>query len=201
MGFHGLSWKLHGIYGISLEFYGIFMGLWILEQSNKSIISSNEGIYNQEWPWISLIKQCSGRPTLSILQQVSAQFLAYIPISVRYIRYRLQIHASHMYIYIIIYLHTSMYHLSHKLNSIRTSPGPRGSYSVKSPTWATGPATYFPNDYHSSFVMVMMMMVMMMTTTTIIVCLYHLWLTIWLLVVMMMMMLFFNTTTKTNYSS
>ena len=93
-----------------------------------------------------------------------------------------------------------MYHLSHKLNSIRTSPGPRGSYSVKSPTWATGPATYFPNDYHSSFVMVMMMMVMMMmmTTTTIIVCLYHLWLTIWLLVVMMMMMLFFNTTTKTN---
>jgi hypothetical protein len=200
MDFHG---NCMGFYGISLEFYGIFMGLWILEQSNKSIISSNEGIYNQEWPWISLIKQCSGRPTLSILQQVSAQFLAYIPISVRYIRYRLQIHASHIYIYIIIYLHTSMYHLSHKLNSIRTSPGPRGSYSVKSPTWATGPATYFPNDYHSSFVMVMMMMVMMMmmTTTTTIVCLYHLWLTIWLLVVMMMMMLFFNTTTKTNYSS
>ena len=140
MGFHWtfmeISWDFMGVH------WG-FMGFsWDCEFWNRAIKASSAVTkgYITKNDWISLIKQCPDRPTLSILRQVSAQFLAYIPISVRDIRYRLQIHASYIYIYIMYIKYIYI-----------------------------GPATYFPNDYHSSFVMMMMMM-----TTTIIVCLYHL---------------------------
>jgi len=101
-----ISWDFMGFHWtfmeISWDFMGVhwgFMGFsWDCEFWNRAIKASSAVTkgYITKNDWISLIKQCPDRPTLSILRQVSAQFLAYIPISVRDIRYRLQIHAIYI---------------------------------------------------------------------------------------------------------
>ena len=117
IGFHGISWTFMEISWDFMGFHWSFMGFsWDYEFWSRAIkassavtkgyITKNDcGFHSSNSAQVKL-KPCAD-PQIdrhSRYCNKKAQFLAYIPISVRYIRYRLQIHASYIYIYYNIYI-------------------------------------------------------------------------------------------------